>query len=130
MRKFVILSVLAVLAVAGCSSSSGSDNVVYTSSASIALKPGQQATIKLEANATTGYEWTITEQPDTKVAKVTSNKYESKTSASGMVGVGGTQVLVIQGVAKGTTTLKLEYKRSFEADQPPANTATFPITVG
>jgi predicted secreted protein len=46
-----------------------------------------------------------------------------------MPGAGGTQMLTFEATAKGSTTLVLNYARSFEPDQPPAQTEKFPVTV-
>ena len=111
------------------STSKGSDDgTVITASGPVTLAKGETATIELEGNVTTGYTWTVTQEPDAAVAKVVSNEYVAP--EGGAVGAGGHQKIVLEGVADGTTTLDLAYSREWETDVAPAETAKFEITVG
>ncbi|MHB1138121.1 MAG: protease inhibitor I42 family protein [Microthrixaceae bacterium] len=105
------------------------DASIVTQSGPIALDVGATATIEMEANVTTGYEWTVVTEPDSAVVTIVSNEYVPTPTEQQMAGSGGTQRLVIEGVAPGTTTLELQYVRSFETDHTGAQTATFDITV-
>ncbi len=107
--------------------SKGQDGDVITASGPVDLTVGGTATIELEGNVTTGYTWTVSQEPDAAVVKVVSNEYVAP--EGGAPGAGGHQKVVLEGVKAGTTTLELQYAREFEKDQPPAETATFPITV-
>lgn len=105
----------------------GDAAVTVTASGPIDLKVGERARIELAANPTTGYQWEPTTEPDTAVVKIVSDTYTAE--PTDRVGSGGTQVLVVEGVAAGTTTLDLGYIRPWETDTPPAETASFAITV-
>jgi len=94
----------------------------------VTLRPGQRAVIELEANNTTGYQWAPTAEPNAKVVTVVSDTYVAP--GSQLAGAGGTQRIVIEGVAAGTTTLSLGYSRPWEQGVPPVKTATYDITVG
>jgi predicted secreted protein len=94
----------------------------------VTLQPGQRAVIELEANNTTGYQWAPTAEPNAKVVTVVSDTYVAP--GSQLAGAGGTQRIVIEGVAAGTTTLSLGYARPWEQGVPPVKTATYDITVG
>lgn len=107
---------------------SDGDNVI-TESGPIELTVGGRATIELDANPTTGYQWELATEPDTTIVAVASDEYTATPAANGMVGSGGTQRVVVQGVAVGTTTIELRYVRPWESDQPAAQTASFTITV-
>jgi inhibitor of cysteine peptidase len=106
----------------------GPASVTVSGSGPIALGVGQRAVIELESNATTGYRWAPTAEPDAEVITVVSDTYVAP--GSQLAGAGGTQRIVVEGVAAGTTTLALGYSRPWEQDTPPARTATFDITVG
>ncbi len=87
------------------------------------MQNGEQFTIALTANPTTGYSWSAEDNDDVK-------QVSSKQVAGGtMPGAGGTQMLTFEATAKGSTTLVLNYARPFEQDQPPAQTEKFPVTV-
>lgn len=77
----------------------------------VILRPSGKLRIELDANATTGYFWTVTQIDETKVALLTE-VYESDPSPPGMVGVGGTMVFEFEAVAAGKTDLELTYQRS------------------
>ncbi|MFZ4584771.1 MAG: protease inhibitor I42 family protein [Acidimicrobiia bacterium] len=128
MRRIIVSSTLAVvvLALVGCGSSSSKS---VTAAGPITLTKGEQATIKLSANATTGYEWVVATEPDQAVAKIVSNEYQADPNPKGMSGVGGTQVVVIDGVGAGSTILVLNYLRTFEQGVPPVKSESFPISV-
>lgn len=103
------------------------DGVVVTASGPITLAVGETATIRLEANPTTGYQWEPSAAPDDAVIRVVSDTYEA--ADSNVVGSGGTQEVVIEGTGAGTTTLEMRYVRPWEDGVAPAETATFDITV-
>jgi inhibitor of cysteine peptidase len=100
---------------------------VITEPGPVELAVGTSVTLELQANPTTGYQWELAAEPDTAVVRVLSDTYVAPDS--GAMGAGGTQRLVVEGVAAGTTTLELRYVRPWETDTPPAETATFDITV-
>jgi inhibitor of cysteine peptidase len=98
-----------------------------TKSGPIALSVGGRATIELEANRTTGYEWEPTSAPDTDIVKIVGDTYVPP--GTSRVGAPGVQRIVLEGVATGITTLTLGYVRPWEQGVAPAQTATFAITV-
>ncbi len=109
------------------SSTSVPEGQVVTESGPIALAVGETATIRLEANPTTGYQWEPTSAPDEAVIRVVSDRYEAE--ATEVVGSGGTQEIVIEGTGAGTTTFELRYVRPWEEGGTAAETATFEVTV-
>lgn len=98
-----------------------------TKSGPITLTIGGRATIELEANRTTGYEWEPTSAPDTDIVKIVGDTYVPPGTTR--VGAPGVQRIVLEGVATGITTLSLGYVRPWEQGVAPAETATFAITV-
>jgi inhibitor of cysteine peptidase len=107
----------------------GSGGTEYTASGPISLAVGEKATIVLAANPTTGYAWQMDADPDGAVVKVVSDEYTSAPTSSDMVGGGGEQRIVIEGVGAGSTAIDLSYARSFEPGEPAAEQANFSVTV-
>ena len=75
----------------------------------------RQFTVKLPANPTTGYQWTVREY-DKALLKLTDSSYLA--SHSGMIGAGGTMVYTFErldgAVWPKSTTLLFSYARSWE----------------
>ncbi|MFZ4517906.1 MAG: protease inhibitor I42 family protein [Microthrixaceae bacterium] len=105
----------------------GDNGPTVTASGPVQLKVGGRATIELTANPTTGYQWEPAAAPDTAVFRIVSDTYQAPDTSR--VGAAGTQKVVVEGVAPGSATLTLIYVRPWETGVPPAETATFPITV-
>ena len=51
-------------------------------------------------------------------------------TSSTLVGAPGMQQLTFKATKSGSSTLVLNYARSFEPDNPPAQTESFPLKVG
>lgn len=150
-RRLVLpLALVAVTAVAGAACSSDSsdegskdassttaaeksttttaaDGEVITAAGPIELSVDGRATIRLDANPTTGYQWEPVAAPDESVIRVVSDHYRA--DDSNVVGSGGTQEIVLEGTGAGTTTFELQYVRPWETGVAPAETASFAVTV-
>ena len=102
----VAAMVLAGSAVTGAALASTSSSVTITSlPAKVTLKVGQQATLTLKTNITTGTRWVIGASPcctkDNKaVAKVSKGVYTAPTTT--LVGAPGTTTWTITGLRPGT----------------------------
>ncbi|MEI8002024.1 MAG: protease inhibitor I42 family protein [Actinomycetes bacterium] len=106
-------------------SRTASGKAVYHDGDSISVHAGDTFVIVLDANPSTGYSWTAVANP-----QATFVSSRSVTPQGAMVGAGGTQELTFTAGAKGSSTLTVNYARSFDpAGTPPAKVATFPITV-
>src|SRR5262245_2505749 len=64
-------------------------------------KQGEQFTVTLDANPTTGYSWQLDKTYDDTVVKLVGSEY--KRGASGMVGSGGKQIWTFKAVGAGKT---------------------------
>ncbi|MCL6649106.1 MAG: protease inhibitor I42 family protein [Chloroflexi bacterium] len=93
----------------------------------IAVQAGQQFTLALAANATTGYSWQLVSPPDPSVVVLVTSRYEPP--ATPRPGAGGRQLLTFQAVGPGRVSLTLAYQRPWEQGVPPARTAQFQVTV-
>jgi predicted secreted protein len=92
---------------------------------SVSLSIGQRLSVHLSEQAGTGYSW-ITAFDSTPLLK-----FEGASTASGATMPGGTEieVLVYSAATAGKGTLKIEYRRSWEKDQPPAKNFSIAVTV-
>jgi inhibitor of cysteine peptidase len=88
---------------------------------------GKTFTIALDANATTGYNWSQTTK-DTGVVAFVDNAYLAEARDPQVVGGGGTDTFTFKAVGKGTTTISFAYARPWES-VPPAKTRTITVTV-
>ena len=93
----------------------------------LAVATGKEFKITLPFNATTGYQWVLTKAPDEKLVKLLSSDY--KRPDSKLVGAGGHMVWTFQALAAGKTEMVLDYVRSWEKGQKPAQTTNFVVII-
>ena len=95
----------------------------------IAMRVGQTLAIRLPANPTTGYSWTLAEKPELLV--LIKSEYAGAATKDGAMGSGGTQIFAFEARDTGAATITLNYRRPWEND-PPARrfTVTVNITPG
>lgn len=74
---------------------------------------GEEFTIRLEANATTGYRWEV--GYDEEYLELTDQDYEVEASP-GIVGVGGQAVFTFQTLTPGTTEITFSHSRPWEEE--------------
>ncbi|MBP5586582.1 MAG: protease inhibitor I42 family protein [Lentisphaeria bacterium] len=77
---------------------------------------GGTVTLTLESNPTTGFSWTKTDKVDKDILKLEKNDYKEKDHPAGMVGVGGTTVIVYRALKKGKAKIDLTYMQPWEPD--------------
>ena len=85
------------------------------------------ATVELAGNATTGYSWAYTIDPEGIVQDV-SDDYNQDSAPGGMTGVGGTYTFTFESVSQGEATITFTYQRVWE-DVPPIETVVYKATV-
>ncbi|MBM3167568.1 MAG: protease inhibitor I42 family protein [Chloroflexi bacterium] len=93
----------------------------------IQAKAGQEFTITIESNPTTGYQWELAQTPNEAIVKFVKSDYEAP--QNGRPGQGGEEVWTFKAVGKGTAQISMRYVRSWEKDQPPAKTQTYTVVV-
>lgn len=95
------------------------------------LTAGQTLVVTLPSNPTTGYAWTVAQNGAPQLVQQGDGKgvYTQDAGSAGMAGAGGSEAFTFRADQAGSTTLTLNYGRSFEPDQPPANTFSVPVTV-
>ena len=77
---------------------------------------GGTVTLTLESNPTTGFSWTKTDKVDKDILKLERNDYKQNPNPAGMVGVGGTTVIVYRALKKGKAKIDLTYMQPWEPD--------------
>ena len=92
------------------------------------LRIGEELIIELPSNASTGYAWDLREPADSAIVDLESVTYVMDDAPDGMSGVGGTEVFQFRATGVGSTTIRLEYVRSWEPDAS-ADTHTQEVTV-
>ncbi|HWP96968.1 MAG TPA: protease inhibitor I42 family protein [Syntrophomonadaceae bacterium] len=95
----------------------------------VSISPDQTITLSLASNASTGYQWTLTETYDQNLVKLGATSYQEPLQTTpALVGQGGRTYWQFTGLKAGTTQIKLIYARPWESVQP-AQTFTVKITV-
>lgn len=81
----------------------------------VLVDSGDRFEVRLEANATTGFEWVVDSESASEVVTIVSSTYEEP--PTDLVGAPGTQIFVFEATTAGAGILRLEYIRPF--DEPP-----------
>lgn len=82
----------------------------------ITRAPGEEITIQLKGNPTTGYVWEQSECTAEVLQPVGEPEYHRETDR---IGAGGTYTFRFKTLAPGTGKIHLIYHRTFEKDVPP-----------
>lgn len=93
----------------------------------IEMKVGEQVSLELEGNPTTGYSWQITAIDPAVLAPAGEPGYESSSDADG---AGGVYTFRFDAVGAGETEVVLQYFPSWEAPTDAADRFTFTVRVG
>ena len=84
---------------------------------------GDEVTIVLESNATTGYTWELENPPLADVVRFVDDVYVDPDTD--LVGAAGRQELTFEAVGAGTAEISLWYVRTFEDPREPVDRARF-----
>ena len=93
----------------------------------ITAKVGEEFTITLDSNPTTGYQWKLSDNLTEGIVKLVKLEYLAPETE--MVGTGGKEVWTFEGVRPGETTIDLEYVRPWETGVEPVVVKSFGVTV-
>jgi inhibitor of cysteine peptidase len=77
----------------------------------VRLAPATPVVLTLVSNPSTGFAWKLLTPLDKRVAKLVSHRYVAP--ASKLIGAAGREVWRFRALARGTTTLRLVYVRSW-----------------
>jgi inhibitor of cysteine peptidase len=93
----------------------------------IEAQAGQNFTIILKGNATTGYQWQFAKPLDENIVQLISSKYLADKTK--LVGAGGKQVWIFKALKAGQTNISFKYVRSWEKNTAPQNEESFVIVI-
>jgi inhibitor of cysteine peptidase len=93
----------------------------------IQVKAGDQITIALEGNPSTGYTWEAADLDTSMFQQVGEIQFQG--SNPGLVGSGGTLTLTFATLQAGTAPLTLVYHRPWETNVAPQSTFTVTVIV-
>ncbi len=102
---------------------------VYTEATPIIESaPGEEITVALDSNPTTGYSWDFVEEFDRRILTLVDSRYQPPQTQ--LKGAGGTQFWTFRALETGRTEIKLKYFRSWEKGVPPVREVVFTVIVG
>lgn len=125
----VVVGVLALSGIAACGGGEEPAAPEPTESGTVfEVDVGDEVTIVLESNATTGYAWELEIPPLVDVVRLVDDVYVEPDTD--LVGTAGRQELTFEAVGEGTAEVSLWYVRDFDDPKEPADRAEFEIIVG
>lgn len=104
-------AVTLVLSLGGCALNGGGKEY-RDPSVPIVVEKGEEFTIALESNPTTGYRWMLQKELDEKI--ITLQKTEFEEPESNLLGAPGEERWTFKAVGLGRTTIELKYARPWE----------------
>ena len=125
MKKIINLAAALVLLLAAVISYSQEKTYTETNS-EIVASVGENFTISLESNQSTGYSWSVGMVSDNAQVVVAGMDYDLPEGSK--TGQGGAEVWHLKAVAPGSVKLLFYYARSWEKDAP-AKTVTFNVSI-
>lgn len=90
---------------------------------------GQEFSIQLVSNPSTGYGWRLSSPSDGKVVSLVTNTYIHEKTEPRLCGSGGHEIWTFRAAGKGKIEIVMEYLRPWETDVPPIQTKIFNVTV-
>jgi inhibitor of cysteine peptidase len=93
----------------------------------IHVAAGRDFALRLESSISTGHNWRLAQPLDAAVLALVSSRYDEEKSS--LVGAPGAETWTFRAVARGQTTINLEYVQPWATGQAPARTASFSVTV-
>lgn len=93
----------------------------------VAVRVGDQFTISLPSNQTTGFSWRLARGMSSTVLKMVGSKYVDM--SGGIPGRGGSETWSFTALHRGKTTVTLEYARPWEKGVKPAKRQAFAVVV-
>lgn len=88
---------------------------------------GDDFSIVLESNPTTGYSWQLSSLPGKELISFINSYFETKESAA--VGASGRQVWIFKALKAGRTTIYFKYVRPWEKNLPPEREEHFTVDI-
>jgi len=82
----------------------------------VKVAAGSTVILTLESNPTTGFSWTKADKVDKDILKLERNDYMQGPNPNGLVGVGGTTVIIYRALKPGKAKIDLTYMQPWEPD--------------
>ena len=124
-----LLLPLSLALLAACASAPKQNVTVEKQSACpLKLKAGQNLTLTLPSNPTTGYRWAIQDSAGGVLRSLSPEVYKSADSGQ-LLGSGGQSTWRFQAFAAGSGRLRLTYQQPWEPEAEPAQVFDCAITV-
>ncbi len=95
----------------------------------IDLQVGQEVTISLAGNPTTGFEWAAKSVGSGILETLIDGKYTPDEAPEGLAGSGGAYTWTFRAIESGEANIELAYARSWETDTPPSKTFALTLRV-
>jgi inhibitor of cysteine peptidase len=92
----------------------------------IQARVGEEFTVTLQSNPTTGYRWMLADSLDPGMLRLASRTYVARQPVA--VGSGGHERITFAPLAPGRTTVRLRYARHGQPSSP--RTAAFRVVIG
>lgn len=127
MKKFPALLLLVFIFLASCGGKAPGLQVSDPQQTVVA-KSGEEFSLVLEANPTTGYHWGVVGELDANAVQFVKNEYTS-TSDPNLVGGGGLEVWTFKAVSAGEAQITLGYYPPSNDPVEPQQIMTFTVTV-
>lgn len=129
MRHAFIIAVLVVgLTAVACGNDDSTSIDFSDPGTSYAVAVGDEFTITLESNLTTGFEWTLETPPPADVLQLVDEAYIAPDTD--LVGAPGYQELTFRAIGDGSTYIELWYVRPFDDPPDPDDRAQYEVIVG
>ena len=93
----------------------------------VGVRKGNTFSVRLDANATTGYAWRLAKPLDPKFIHLLASDYEANTG--NMMGAGGFEIWTFDAIEAGSTTILFEYIRPWEEDSVPAKQKLLKVNI-
>lgn len=128
----VVLVAMIMLVPSACTSPQGSREAALPRAfterdETIVVREGEMFHVRLDANPTTGYSWTLADQDEPRLIKKIEHEYVAE--STGRVGSGGTEVWTLIAHGTGETRLLFRYRRAWESEVPAAREVAFRVRV-
>lgn len=122
----LLVAAFGIVALGACGSAE-SGPLVTEDNAEFVVSIGDEFTIVLEANVTTGFSWQLETPLDESILVHVDDDYIAP--GTDAVGSPGKQELTFRAVGNGSTRIDLWYIRSFDSPPDPAEKDSFPVIV-
>lgn len=127
MLRMLIAAMAVLLAAAVALTGCGQNRVAVTSPSGTEVRAGQEFTITLDSNPTTGYQWQLGKPLDENIVKLVSSKYKGPVTSK--PGAGGEEGWTFRAEGTGKAEIALKYVRPWEKDMPAAKEQTYEVIV-